>query len=72
MSAMSASATELSQGPEYGSLAGRTPMARTQRRVERRAELKEARRDRRRCSIMSCAILGLGFALTAGILDVLH
>jgi hypothetical protein len=32
----------------------------------------EARRERRRWSIFSCAVLAGAFALTVGILDVLH
>ena len=72
MSAMPAEITELSQEPAVSSVSVRTPVVRSQRRTERRAELKVARRTRRRWSVFSCVVLGGAFALTAGILDVLH
>jgi hypothetical protein len=43
-----------------------------QRRAERRATLKLARRSRQRWTVLSCSILGGAFAATVGILDVLH
>ena len=43
-----------------------------QRRAERRAELKVARRARRLWAIASCSVLAGVFGLTVGILDVLH
>jgi hypothetical protein len=43
-----------------------------QRRAERRASLKLARRSRHRWAVLSCSVLGGAFALTVGILDVLH
>jgi hypothetical protein len=65
MSAMPARVTELSDRPA-------AVPALVQRRSERRAALKESRRDRRRWTVISCGILGSSFFLTVGILDVLH
>jgi hypothetical protein len=67
MSAMPAEVTQLPEG-------SRLPAApaSAQRRAERRAALKLARRSRQRWAILSCAILACAFALTVGILDVLH
>jgi len=45
---------------------------RSQRRAARQAELRAARRDKRRWTILSSAILCGAFGLTVGILDVLH
>ena len=67
MSAMPAGWTELSDGPLVG-----TSPARAQRRADRRAELKLARRSRQRWAIAACTILVAAFGLTVGILDVLH
>jgi len=67
MSAMPAGWTELSESPRVGA----SP-ARAQRRADRRAELKLARRSRQRWAIAGCAILAGTFGLTVGILDVLH
>jgi hypothetical protein len=72
MSAMPARVNELSQEAAVGSAPVRQPAGRSQRRVERRVEQKLARRTRRRVAILSCAGLGAAFALTVGILDVLH
>jgi hypothetical protein len=72
MSAMPAEITGLSRGPEITSVSVRTPVARSQRRSERRAEQMVARRARQRWSVFSCAVLVGSFALTVGILDVLH
>jgi hypothetical protein len=68
MSALSAQITEVPQPP----VAVRPPMARSQRRSERRAEQLVARRSRRRWAILSCLIIGCSFGLTVGILDMLH
>jgi hypothetical protein len=65
MSAMPARVTELSDMPAV------KPVS-VQRRSDRRAALKEARRDRQRWTVLSCCILGCSFFLTVGILDVLH
>jgi hypothetical protein len=65
MSAMPARVTEYAEVPRLS--ADRVP-----RRADRRAELKLARRERRRWSILSCSLLGGAFVLTVGILDVLH
>jgi hypothetical protein len=67
MSAMPARVTEQSERPQVIAAS-----VRTQRRTERRAELKVARRQRQRWTILSCSILGCAFGLTVGILDVLH
>jgi hypothetical protein len=72
MSAMPARVSELSQGTEISSVSVRQPVAGSQRRAERRAEQMVARRARRRWAVMSCGVLGAAFALTVGILDVLH
>jgi hypothetical protein len=68
MSALSAQITQLPETPvaAYPTVAG------SQRRTERRAEQALARRSRRRWSIFGLAIVGSSFALTVGILDVLH
>ncbi|HWE66719.1 MAG TPA: hypothetical protein VG298_08750 [Acidimicrobiales bacterium] len=68
MSAMPARITERPQG----TVPTRLPAPRTERRADRRAAQMEARRERRRWSIFSCAVLAGAFALTVGILDVLH
>jgi hypothetical protein len=68
MSAMPARVSELAQG----TAPARPPVGRSLRRADRRAALVQARRERRRWSILSCAVLAGGFALTVGILDVLH
>jgi len=43
-----------------------------QRRAERRAEQKLARRSPQRWAVFACSILVASFGLTVGILDVLH
>ena len=48
------------------------PAAGLQLRAERRVEQALARRERLRWSVISVAILGCAFSLTAGVLDVLH
>ncbi len=67
MSAMPAGWTELSDSPRVGALP-----ARAQRRADRRAELKVARRSRQRWAIAAGSVLAGAFGLTVGILDVLH
>ena len=67
MSAMPAGWTELSESPRVSTLP-----ARTQRRTDRRAELKVARRSRRRWAIAAGAILVSAFGFTVGILELLH
>jgi hypothetical protein len=67
MSAMPARVTELSEGIRP---TASPPVV--VRRGDRRAALKEARRQRRHLTILSCSVLGASFALTVGILDVLH
>jgi len=67
MSAMPAGRTELSDGPLVG-----TSPAQAQRRADRRAEQKLARRSRQRWAVAACSILVAAFGLTVGILDVLH
>jgi hypothetical protein len=63
MSALPAETTDLSPRP----LAVRPSAG-----VQLRAEQALARRERLRWSVISVAILGCAFALTAGVLDVLH
>ncbi len=67
MSALPARVTELPNAPVVHA----SPVA-AQRRAERRAELKVARRARRLWAIAGCSILAGVFGLTVGILDVLH
>jgi hypothetical protein len=67
MSALPARVTELPNEPVVHA----SPVA-AQRRAERRAELKVARRARRLWAIVGCSILAGMFGLTVGILDVLH
>jgi hypothetical protein len=66
MSAMPAGWTELSETPRVDAPAG------VQRRADRRAEQKVARRSRQRWAVIGCSILAAAFGLTVGILDVLH
>jgi hypothetical protein len=67
MSAMPARVTERHEVPVV-----KVAAVRSQRRVERRAELKVARRARQRWAVLSCSMLAAAFALTVGVLDVLH
>ena len=67
MSAMPAGWTELSEPRHVDA-----PPAGIQRRADRRAEQKLARRSRQRWAIAGCSILVCVFGLTVGILDVLH
>jgi len=68
MSAMAAR-TEVSDSPP--ATASVTPVQ-AQRRTDRRAELRLARRSRQRWAIVACSILVGAFGFTVGILDVLH
>jgi len=67
MSAMPAGWTEVSESPRVGA-----PPARATRRADRRAELKAARRSRRRWAIAASSILFVAFGCTVGILELLH
>ena len=67
MSAMPAGWTELSESPRV-----HAPSTEVQRRADRRAEQKLARRSRQRWAVAGCSILVGAFGLTVGILDVLH
>ena len=69
MSAMPAGWTELSesQSPRAGALP-----AQAQRRADRRAEQKVARRSRQRWAIAVCAVLAAFFVCTVAILELLH
>ena len=67
MSALPAETTDLSPRPHAV-----RPAAGLQLRAERRAEQAQARRERVRWSVVGVAILGCSFALTVGVLDVLH
>ena len=64
---MPARVTELPNGPVVHA----SPVA-AQRRAERRAAQKVARRARRLWAIAGCSILLVVFGFTVGILDVLH
>jgi hypothetical protein len=64
---MPAGWTELSDSPPVAA----SPI-RAQRRADRRAELKVARRSQQRWTIAACSVLVGAFGLTVGILDVLH
>ena len=67
MSAMPAGWTELSDSPHVGA----SPI-RAQRRADRRAELKLARRSRRRWAAAAGSILFVSFTFTVVILELLH
>lgn len=67
MSAMPAGWTELSDSPRVAA----SP-SHAQRRADRRAELKLARRAQQRWTLVACSILVGAFGLTVGVLDVLH
>jgi hypothetical protein len=67
MSAMPAGWTELSESPRVAALP-----AQAQRRADRRAELKVARRSRRRWALAAGSILAVSFAGTVGIMELLH
>jgi hypothetical protein len=67
MSAMPAGWTELSESPRVAALPSRVT-----RRVDRRAELKLARRSRQRWTIASVSVLIGFFAFTVGMLELLH
>lgn len=64
---MPAGWTELSDSPRVSALP-----AQAQRRADRRAEQKEARRTRQRWAIASGAVLALCFLCTVVILELLH
>jgi len=68
MSAMPAR-RELSDSPQA---AANVDPVQVQRRSERRAELKLARRSRQRWAIIACSILAGAFGFTVGILDVIR
>jgi len=67
MSAMPAEWTELSERPSVGA----APV-RAQRRSDRRAELKVARRSRRRWAFAASSMLFVAFGFTVGMLELLH
>ncbi len=69
---MPARVTELPMGPVVSASPVATSPVAAQRRVERRAELKVARRSRRRWAVAGCSLLAAALGLTVGILDVLH
>ena len=64
---MPAGWTGVSDVPRAGASAGNV-----QRRTDRRAEQKLARRSRQRWAVFGGSILVASFGLTVGILDVLH
>ena len=67
MSAMPAGWTELSESPRVGAF----PIQ-AQRRADRRAEQKLARRSRQHWAIAGCSILVASFGLTVAVLELLH
>jgi hypothetical protein len=67
MSAMPAGWTELSESPRVRGVPDRV-----QRRADRRAELRVARRSSRRWAIVGCSILAVAFGFTVVILELLH
>jgi hypothetical protein len=67
MSAMPAGWTELSESPRVAALTDRVT-----RRADRRAQLKLARRSRRRWAMAAGSILVGFFAFTVGMLELLH
>jgi hypothetical protein len=67
MSAMPAGWTELSESPRMPALPDRST-----RRSDRRAELKLARRSRRRWAVASISVLVAFFLFTVGMLELLH
>jgi hypothetical protein len=67
MSAMPAGWTELSESPRVRDVPGRV-----QRRADRRAELRVARRSSRRWAVVGCSSLAAAFGFTVAILELLH
>ncbi len=67
MSAMPAGWTGVSDVPRVG-----PSPENVQRRADRRAEQKLARRSRQRWAVFGCTILAASFGLTVGILDVIR
>jgi hypothetical protein len=72
MSALSAQITQEHRGPAFAAVPVRRPDSRAQLQAERRALQRTERRSRQRWAVGSCAALGASFALTVGILDMLH
>jgi hypothetical protein len=72
MSALPAQITEQHRGPEIVTLPVRQSDTRAQLRAERRAAVRAERRSRRNWAMGSCILLGVAFAVTVGIMDVLH
>jgi hypothetical protein len=68
MSALPAEITQLSPGPRPV----RPSVVGAQLRADRRAAQVEERRARRHWSILSVAVLGCSFGITAGVLGVLR
>jgi len=64
---MPAGWTELSESPRVAALPDQVT-----RRADRRAELKVARRSRRRWAVASGSVLVGFFAFTVGMLEMLH
>jgi hypothetical protein len=67
---MPAGWTGVSDVPRVGAPPGN--VGNVQRRSDRRAELKLARRSRQRWAVLASSILVASFGVTVGILDVLH
>ena len=64
---MPAGWTGVSDVPRMG-----TSPATVQRRADRRAEQKVAKRSQQRWAVFACSLLVASFGLTVGILDVLR
>ena len=69
MSAMPAGWTELTESPRVAALPAQVQV---QRRADRRAEQKLARRSRQRWAVAAGSILAVSFGCTVGILELLH
>ena len=70
---MPAGWTGVSDVPRVGAPPGSVGnVGNVQRRSDRRAELKLARRSRQRWAVLASSILVASFGVTVGILDVLH
>jgi hypothetical protein len=69
MSAMPAGWTELTESPRVSALPAQVQV---QRRADRRADQKVARRSRQRWAVVGGAILALSFGCTVWILELLH
>ncbi len=72
MSALPAQIPEPQHGPGITAVPAHRPSSRARVQAERRLAHRAERRSRRIWAVGGCALLVGSFALTAGILDVLH